>query len=119
MLIGLAFVLCNLTIAIPLSKFTITFFFQTYLQSTSLRIEEMRVKRRDAEQWMSHRLLPEDLRERIRRHEQYKWQETRGVDEECLIRNLPKDLRRDIKHHLCIALLKRVGWLMWNVSLFL
>ncbi|KAI3458025.1 hypothetical protein Pfo_014688 [Paulownia fortunei] len=81
---------------------------QTYLQSTTLRLEEMRVKRRDAEQWMSHRLLPDSLRERIRRYEQYKWQETRGVDEENLIRNLPKDLRRDIKRHLCLALLKRV-----------
>ncbi|KAG8381161.1 hypothetical protein BUALT_Bualt06G0093600 [Buddleja alternifolia] len=81
---------------------------QTYLQSTTLRLEEMRVKRRDAEQWMSHRLLPDSLKERIRRYEQYKWQETRGVDEENLIRNLPKDLRRDIKRHLCLALLKRV-----------
>ncbi|XP_041009948.1 cyclic nucleotide-gated ion channel 1-like [Juglans microcarpa x Juglans regia] len=81
---------------------------QTYLQSTTTRLEEMRVKRRDAEQWMSHRLLPEDLRERIRRYEQYKWQETRGVDEDNLIRNLPKDLRRDIKRHLCLALLMRV-----------
>lgn len=81
---------------------------QTYLQSTTLRLEEMRVKRRDAEQWMSHRLLPENLRERIRRYEQYKWQETRGVDEENLLCNLPKDLRRDIKRHLCLALLMRV-----------
>ncbi|KAL8148401.1 cyclic nucleotide-gated ion channel 1-like [Apium graveolens] len=81
---------------------------QTYLQSTTKRLEEMRVKRRDAEQWMSHRLLPGNLRERIRRYEQYKWQETRGVDEENLIRNLPKDLRRDIKRHLCLALLTRV-----------
>ncbi|XVF10034.1 hypothetical protein REPUB_Repub07fG0149000 [Reevesia pubescens] len=81
---------------------------QTYLQSTTTRLEEMRVKRRDAEQWMAHRLLPENLRERIRRYEQYKWQETRGVDEENLLRNLPKDLRRDIKRHLCLALLMRV-----------
>lgn len=81
---------------------------QTYLQSTTIRLEEMRVKRRDAEQWMSHRLLPEPLKERIRRYEQYKWQETRGVDEDNLIRNLPKDLRRDIKRHLCLKLLKRV-----------
>ncbi|OVA01950.1 Cyclic nucleotide-binding domain [Macleaya cordata] len=81
---------------------------QTYLQSNTVRLEEMRVKRRDAEQWMSHRLLPENLRERIRRYEQYKWQETRGVDEETLLRNLPKDLRRDIKRHLCLALLMRV-----------
>ncbi|XP_028200634.1 cyclic nucleotide-gated ion channel 1-like isoform X2 [Glycine soja] len=81
---------------------------QTYLQSTTTRLEEMRVKRRDAEQWMSHRLLPDGLRERIRRYEQYRWQETRGVDEDNLIRNLPKDLRRDIKRHLCLALLMRV-----------
>ena len=57
----------------------------------------MRVRRTDAEQWMSHRMLPEKLRERIRRYEQYKWQETRGVEEEKLVHNLPKELRRDIK----------------------
>lgn len=81
---------------------------QTYLQSTTRRLEEMRVKKRDAEQWMAHRLLPENLRERIRRYEQYKWQETRGVDEENLVYGLPKDLRRDIKRHLCLDLLMRV-----------
>ncbi|XWS35892.1 hypothetical protein CRYUN_Cryun20dG0035800 [Craigia yunnanensis] len=79
-----------------------------YLQSAGVRIEEMRVKRQDAEQWMSHRMLPENLRERIGRCEQYKWQETRGVEEEMLISYLPKDLRRDIKRHLCLDLLKRV-----------
>ncbi|KAI4355221.1 hypothetical protein L6164_004012 [Bauhinia variegata] len=81
---------------------------QKYLQSTTVRVEEMRVKRRDTEQWMSHRMLPDNLRDRIRRYEHYKWQENRGVEEETLIRNLPKDLRRDIKRHLCLALLKKV-----------
>uniref|UniRef100_A0A2P2MAJ6 Cyclic nucleotide-gated ion channel n=3 Tax=Rhizophora mucronata TaxID=61149 RepID=A0A2P2MAJ6_RHIMU len=81
---------------------------QTYLQSLTIRLEEMRVKRRDAEQWMHHRLLPPDLRERVRRYDQYKWLETRGVDEEYLVQNLPKDLRRDIKRHLCLALVRRV-----------
>nr|AHN53203.1 cyclic nucleotide-gated ion channel 5 [Cocos nucifera] len=81
---------------------------QTYLQSLTLRLEEMRVKRRDSEQWMHHRLLPHDLRERVRRYDQYKWLETRGVDEESLVQCLPKDLRRDIKRHLCLALVKRV-----------
>ncbi|XP_078159838.1 cyclic nucleotide gated channel 1 isoform X1 [Carex rostrata] len=81
---------------------------QTYLQSTSVRIEEMRMKRRDAEQWMTHRQLPESLRERIRRYEQYKWQETRGVNEQSLLQSLPKDLRREIKRHLCLNLLRRV-----------
>ena len=83
--------------------------FQTYLQSLTLRLEEMRVKRRDSEQWMHHRLLPHDLRERVRRYDQYKWLETRGVDEESLVQCLPKDLRRDIKRHLCLALVKRVS----------
>ena len=68
----------------------------------------MRVKRRDTEQWMAHRLLPENLKGRILRHEQYRWQETRGVDEEGLLMNLPKDLRREIKRHLCLSLLMRV-----------
>ncbi|RCV21819.1 hypothetical protein SEVIR_4G136300v4 [Setaria viridis] len=81
---------------------------QTYLQSASLRIEEMRVKSRDTDQWMSYRHLPENLKERIRRYEQYRWQETSGVDEEQLLVNLPKDLRRDIKRHLCLSLLMRV-----------
>ncbi|KAF5182210.1 Cyclic nucleotide-gated ion channel protein [Thalictrum thalictroides] len=81
---------------------------QTYLQSLTIRLEEMRVKRRDSEQWMHHRMLPQDLRERVRRYDQYKWLETRGVDEENLVQSLPKDLRRDIKRHLCLALVRRV-----------
>lgn len=81
---------------------------QKYLQSITVRVEEMRVKRRDAEQWMSHRMLPENLRDRIRRYDQYRWQETRGVEEQNLIHNLPKDLRRDINRHLCWALLTKV-----------
>lgn len=81
---------------------------QTYLQSLTIRLEEMRVKRRDSEQWMHHRLLPPELRERVRRYDQYKWLETRGVDEESIVQSLPKDLRRDIKRHLCLALVRRV-----------
>ncbi|KAE9584195.1 putative potassium channel, voltage-dependent, EAG [Lupinus albus] len=81
---------------------------QTYLQSMSVRLEEMRIQRRDSEQWMHHRLLPSELRERVRRYEQYKWLNTRGVDEDNLVRSLPKDLRRDIKRHLCLNLVRRV-----------
>uniref|UniRef100_A0A0E0LC69 Cyclic nucleotide-binding domain-containing protein n=1 Tax=Oryza punctata TaxID=4537 RepID=A0A0E0LC69_ORYPU len=80
----------------------------TYLQSAHLREEEMRVKSRDTDQWMSYRLLPENLKERIRRHEKYRWHQTSGVDEELLLMNLPKDLRRAIKRHLCLSLLMRV-----------
>ncbi|GLJ28752.1 hypothetical protein SUGI_0566730 [Cryptomeria japonica] len=81
---------------------------QTYLQSLTVRLEEWRVKRRDTEEWMRHRQLPQDLRERVRRYVQYKWVATRGVDEETLLRGLPTDLRRDIQRHLCLNLVRRV-----------
>ncbi|KGN56430.1 cyclic nucleotide-gated ion channel 1 [Cucumis sativus] len=81
---------------------------QKYLQSATVKIEQMRINRRDAEHWMAHRMLPDELRYRIRRYDQYKWQLNRGVKEEELISNFPKDLRRDIKRHLCLAHLKKV-----------
>ncbi|KAL3691067.1 hypothetical protein R1sor_004718 [Riccia sorocarpa] len=81
---------------------------QTYLQSLTVRLEEMRVKRRDTEQWMRHRQLPPELKERVRRYDQYKWVATRGVDEGVLLQSLPMDLRRDIKRHLCLEYVRRV-----------
>ncbi|CAL0332292.1 unnamed protein product [Lupinus luteus] len=81
---------------------------QTYLQSTTVRLEEWRVKRTDAEQWMHHRQLPAELRESVRKYDQYKWLATRGVDEEALLKGLPVDLRRDIKRHLCLELVRGV-----------
>lgn len=97
--------------------FGVCFNIQTYLQSLTIRLEEMRVKRRDSEQWMHHRMLPPELRERVRRYDQYKWLETRGVDEENLVSNLPKDLRRDIKRHLCLALVRRVSFFLFLIHL--
>ncbi|KAH7416425.1 hypothetical protein KP509_14G091000 [Ceratopteris richardii] len=81
---------------------------QTYLQSLTVRLEEMRLKRRDMEQWMQHRQLPQEIRERVHNYEKYKWLETRGVKEKDLVDTLPKDLRRDIKRHLCLELVKGV-----------
>ncbi|EXC22231.1 hypothetical protein L484_011955 [Morus notabilis] len=81
---------------------------QTYLQSITVRLEEWRLKRRDTEEWMRHRQLPEDLKQRVRRFVQYKWLATRGVDEESILRGLPADLRRDIQRHLCLDLVRRV-----------
>ncbi|KAG5225106.1 cyclic nucleotide-regulated ion channel family protein [Salix suchowensis] len=81
---------------------------QTYLQSITVRLEEWRLKRRDTEEWMRHRQLPQTLRERVRRFVQYKWLATRGVDGESILRALPTDLRRDIQRHLCLDLVRRV-----------
>jgi cyclic nucleotide gated channel len=57
---------------------------------------------------MRHRQLPHELRERVRRFIQYKWLATRGVNEESILQALPADLRRDIKRHLCLGLVRRV-----------
>lgn len=81
---------------------------KTYLQSITVRIEEWRVKQRDTEEWMTHRQLPEDLQERVRRFIHYKWLTTRGVDEESILLSLPLDLRREIQRHLCLGLVRRV-----------
>ncbi|GMN39585.1 hypothetical protein TIFTF001_008811 [Ficus carica] len=90
--------------------FPFKFFYCFWWGLSNLRFEETRVKRerrRKYERWMAHRMLPEDLKERIRRYEHYIWQETRGIEEEELFRNLPKDLRRDIKRHLFLGLVRR------------
>ncbi|XP_030493640.2 probable cyclic nucleotide-gated ion channel 16 [Cannabis sativa] len=81
---------------------------QSYLQSTTARLEEWRVRRRDTEEWMRHRQLPLELQDRVRRFVQYKWIATRGVDEESILHDLPLDLRRQIQRHLCLALVRRV-----------
>ncbi|GAB2246913.1 hypothetical protein Droror1_Dr00006795 [Drosera rotundifolia] len=83
---------------------------QTYLQSITQRLEEWRLKQRDTEEWMTHRILPEDLKHRVRRFVQYKWVATRGVDEDAILRSLPTDLRRDIQRHLCLGLVKKVPY---------
>lgn len=81
---------------------------QTYLQSTTVHLEEWRIKRTDTEQWMHHRQLPHELKQSVRKYDQYKWVATRGVDEEAVLKGLPMELRRDIKRHLCLDLVRRV-----------
>ncbi|XP_057422696.1 protein CNGC15a-like [Lotus japonicus] len=81
---------------------------QTYLQSTTMRLEEWRIRRTDTERWMHHRQLPGYLKQSVRRHDQFRWVATRGVDEEAILRDLPADLRRDIKRHLCLNLVRQV-----------
>ncbi|KAA8544069.1 hypothetical protein F0562_021754 [Nyssa sinensis] len=81
---------------------------QRYLQSATARLEEWRLKRADSEQWMHHRQLPHELRQCIRKYDEHKWVATQGVDEEAILKDLPTDLRRQIKRHLCLNLVRRV-----------
>ncbi|KAL5200562.1 hypothetical protein ABZP36_021765 [Zizania latifolia] len=80
---------------------------QNFLQALGKRRLDMQLRRRDVEQWMSHRRLPEDLRRRVRRAERFSWVATKGVNEEELLSNLPEDIQRDIRRHF-FGFLKKV-----------
>ncbi|CAI9270759.1 unnamed protein product [Lactuca saligna] len=73
---------------------------QNFLQGLGRRRLEKSLRRRDVEEWMSHRRLPDMIRREVRESERYHWAATRGVDEETLMENLPEDLQRDIRRHL-------------------
>ncbi|KAK4479263.1 hypothetical protein RD792_014774 [Penstemon davidsonii] len=73
---------------------------QNFLQALGRRRLEKSLRRRDVEQWMRHRRLPEELRRQVREAERFNWAATRGVNEEMLMENLPEDLKRDIRRHL-------------------
>ncbi|KAG2333222.1 hypothetical protein Bca52824_004402 [Brassica carinata] len=79
---------------------------QNFLQSLGKRSLEMTLRRRDVEQWMSHRRLPEGIRKRVREAERFNWAATRGVNEELLFEKMPDDLQGDIRRHLFIFLKK-------------
>ncbi|KVH93918.1 Cyclic nucleotide-binding domain-containing protein [Cynara cardunculus var. scolymus] len=83
-------------------------FKQTYLESRSQRLEEYRIQQMDTEGWMNHRQLPEAMRERVRKHDLYKWIKQGKVEEKAILDALPMDIHRDIKHHICIELVRRV-----------
>ncbi|KAL4578826.1 hypothetical protein LXL04_014957 [Taraxacum kok-saghyz] len=82
---------------------------QNFLQGLGRRRLEKSLRRRDVEEWMSHRRLPEDIRKKVRESEHYNWAATRGVDEETLMENLPEDLQRDIRRHL-FKFIKKGRW---------
>ncbi|XP_024537642.1 cyclic nucleotide-gated ion channel 2 isoform X2 [Selaginella moellendorffii] len=81
---------------------------QVFLHSMTAKKEEMRLKIRDLEVWMKRRQLPSRLRHRVRQYERQKWAALRGVDEHAMVRELPEGVRRDVKRHLCLDLVRQV-----------
>ena len=57
---------------------------------------------------MKRRQLPSGLRRRVRHYERHRWVTMGGEDEMDLIKDLPEGLRREIKRHLCLDLIKKV-----------
>ncbi|AES66743.2 cyclic nucleotide-gated ion channel-like protein [Medicago truncatula] len=81
---------------------------KVFLHATTSKKQAMKLKMTNMEWWMNKRRLPQGLRQRVRNYERQCWAAMRGVDECQLIKNLPEGLRRDIKYHLCLGLVRQV-----------
>ncbi|KAJ7536035.1 hypothetical protein O6H91_12G054600 [Diphasiastrum complanatum] len=81
---------------------------QVFLHSIIQKKEIMRFRFRDLEWWMRRRQLPTRLRHRVRLYERQRWAAMRGIDEDDMVRELPEGLRREIKRHLCLDLVRQV-----------
>ncbi|CAN6558032.1 unnamed protein product [Malus baccata var. baccata] len=81
---------------------------KVFLHATTSKKQAMQLKMRNIEWWMRKRHLPQGFRQRVRNYERQRWAAMRGVDECEMIRNLPEGLRRDIKYHLCLDLVRQV-----------
>lgn len=89
---------------------------QVFLHATTSKKQAMQLKMRNIEWWMRKRHLPQGFRQRVRNYERQRWAAMRGVDECEMIRNLPEGLRRDIKYHLCLDLVRQVNNQNYNCS---
>ncbi|GLT45919.1 hypothetical protein SLA2020_197140 [Shorea laevis] len=81
---------------------------QIYLQSKTMKLEEMRLATREINQWKPFKKLSPKLKEEVHEYQRYVWQHTRGVNVEKLLQNLPKELKKNIKGELCLDLLSKV-----------
>ncbi|CAL4997797.1 unnamed protein product [Urochloa decumbens] len=79
-----------------------------YMRSLSRNEEDWRMRITEMEDWMTDHQLPDDLQNRICQFLEYKWILTQGVEDDSILKQLPVDLRRDIKQWLCLDLVQRV-----------
>ncbi|KAJ0469456.1 putative cyclic nucleotide-binding domain, rmlC-like jelly roll [Helianthus annuus] len=80
---------------------------QVFLYALAGRTTKMQMKLTDMEWWMKRRQLPSSLRRRVRHFENQRWSFMGGQDDMEMVRDLPEGLRRDIKRHLCLDLMKK------------
>uniref|UniRef100_A0ACD5T8U6 Uncharacterized protein n=1 Tax=Avena sativa TaxID=4498 RepID=A0ACD5T8U6_AVESA len=81
---------------------------KVFLNATTSKKQAMHTRLRSLEWWMKRKNLPPGYRHRVRQFERQRWAATRGVDESQIVRDLPEGLRRDIKYHLCLDLVRQV-----------
>ncbi|KAK6946777.1 Cyclic nucleotide-binding domain [Dillenia turbinata] len=83
-------------------------YIKIFLQAVVSKKQDRQLKMRNIDWWMRRRNLPREIQKRVRNYERKKWAAMRGIDEAEMIRNVPEGLRRDIKYHLCLDLVRQV-----------
>ncbi|KAJ8459716.1 hypothetical protein OPV22_032642 [Ensete ventricosum] len=81
---------------------------KVFLHATTSKKQALHSKLRSLDRWMRRRNLPFGIRQRVRQYERQRWAAMRGVDEFEMARRLPEGVRRDIKYHLCLDLVRQV-----------
>lgn len=83
------------------------------MQSATTRSEEvnmkMKLKERTIELWMSKYGLSEDIKREIKQNVKCRLEENNDVYVENLLDHLAPGLRKEVKHRLCLDLLKTVS----------
>lgn len=91
---------------------------QIYMRSLSTNAENWRIQKTEMEDWMADHEIHNDLQNRTSRFLEYKWIATQGVEEDTILRQVPNDLRRDIKQYLCLDLVHRVSNFRITANIF-
>ncbi|KAG6495238.1 cyclic nucleotide-gated ion channel 4-like [Zingiber officinale] len=81
---------------------------KVFLHATTSKKQALHSKMRSLDRWMRRRNMPVEIRQRVRQYERQRWAAMRGVDELDMTRQLPDGMRRDIKYHLCLDLVRQV-----------
>ncbi|CAL9094891.1 unnamed protein product [Musa acuminata var. zebrina] len=81
---------------------------EVFLHSTTSKKQALQSRMRILDRWMRRRNLRFEIRKRVRQDERQRWAAMRGVDEFEMMRHLPEGMRRDIKYHLSLDLVRQV-----------
>ncbi|KAK9178948.1 hypothetical protein WN943_028142 [Citrus x changshan-huyou] len=81
---------------------------QMYLESKALKSKEMSVRMQEINEWMPIEKLSQSVQQQLKIYQRYVWRKPNNIDVESTLSSLPKELIRNIKHELCLELLKSV-----------
>lgn len=84
-------------------------FNQIYLKPKAIKSKEMIVRMQEMNERMPIEKLSQSVQQQLKIYQRYIWRKPNTIDVESTLSSLPKELRRNIKHELCLELLKSVS----------